>query len=207
MAYVGQLFGWCGVDAVFQNDRLFDVTARIVVVCWGQSVRNHLRVRLYITFLLCDDSVAGTVGFCNVTVEKTIPTNGEDPLVVGDRGGKVILALFNGTVVTLPRWMAAARNVIVELQRQRAGKRKYSRAYKHLNRQIVTRHRKVTKRCDNWARESADDLVADYDVAVLEDLNLVAMSKSARDTVEAAGANVSSNAGLNRSPKDASLRR
>jgi len=75
-----------------------------------------------------------TVGFRNVTVEKTIPTNGEDSLVGGDRGVKVTLALSDGTCVTMPRWMAAARDDIVELQRQRAGKTKYSREWKYLNR-------------------------------------------------------------------------
>ena len=139
------------------------------------------------------------VGFCNVTVEKTIPTDGYDSLVGGDRGVKVTLALFNGTMVAMSCWMAAARNDIVELQRQRAGRRKYSRAHKHLNRQIEARHHKVAKRCDNRARKTVDDLVSDYDVVVLKDLNLVAVTKSAPSTVEAFGTNVSSKAGLNRS--------
>jgi putative transposase len=148
-----------------------------------------------------------TVGFRNVAVEKTIPTNGEDSLVGGDRGVKVTLALSDGTMVTMPRWMAAARDDIVELQRQRATKRKYSRAWKQLNRQIATKHRQVAQRADNWARETANTLVADFDVVVLEDLNLVAMTRSARGTVEAPGTNVSAKAGLNRSLQDAALGR
>jgi len=59
-----------------------------------------------------------TVGFRAVAVEKTIPTVGEDSLVGCDRGVKVTLALSDGTMITMPRWAADAREDIAELQRR-----------------------------------------------------------------------------------------
>lgn len=148
-----------------------------------------------------------TVGFRNVAVEKTIPTAGEGSLVGCDRGVKVTLALSDGTMVTMPRWMAAARDDIIELQRRRATKSKYSRAWRHANRQVAKRYGKVARRADNWARETANALVADHGVIVLEDLNLVAMTASANGTIEDPGSNVAQKAGLSRSLQDAALGR
>lgn len=148
-----------------------------------------------------------TVGFRNVAVEKTIPTAGEGSLVGCDRGVKVTLALSDGTMVTMPRWMAAARDDIIELQRRRATKSKYSRAWRHANRQVAKRYGKVARRADNWARETANALVADHGVIVLEDLNLVAMTASAKGTIEDPGSNVAQKAGLSRSLQDAALGR
>ena len=144
-----------------------------------------------------------TVGFRAVAVEKTVPTVGEDSLVGCDRGVKVTLAFSDGTMLMMPRWMADARDDIAELQRQRAGKRKYSRAWRQANRQVARRHGKVAKRADNWARETANALVAAYDAIVFEDLNLAAMTRSAKGTIEAPGTNVAQKAGLNRSLQDA----
>ena len=131
-----------------------------------------------------------TVGFRNVAVEKTIPTAGEGSVVGCDRGIKVTLALSDGMLVTMPHWMAEARDDIVTLQRQRATKTKYSRAWRHANRQVAKTHGKVAERADNWARETANALVAAHDVIVLEDLNLVAMTRSAKGTIEEPGRGV-----------------
>ena len=85
----------------------------------------------------------------------------------------------------------------------RATRRKYSRAWRQAdrqaNRQVAIRHGKVAKRADNWARETANTPVATHDVIVFEDLNLVAMTRSAKGTVEKPGTNVAQKAGSNRS--------
>lgn len=94
-----------------------------------------------------------------------------------------------------------------ELQRRRATKSKYSRAWRQANRQVARSYGKVARRADNSARETANALVADHDVIVLEDLNLVAMTASAKGTVEEPGSNVAQKAGLNRSLQDAALGR
>jgi len=148
-----------------------------------------------------------TVGFRDVAVEKTIPTNGEGGLVGCDRGIKVTLALSDGTMVAMPHWMAEARDDIVALQRHRATKTRYSRAWRHANRRVAKTHGKVAERADNWARQTANALVAAHDVIVLEDLNLVAMTRSAKGAIEEPGRGVAQKAGLNRSLQDAALGR
>jgi len=155
-----------------------------------------------------------TVGFRGVAVETTTPTAGGDSTVGVDRGVKVTAACAQATpddavadLHRMPPWMAEARDRIIALQSARSRRSKYSRSWRRANRAIAREHRKVAARSDNWARETAGALVATYGVIAVENLDLVAMTRSAKGTVEEPGRNVSAKQGLNRSLQDAALGR
>jgi putative transposase len=95
------------------------------------------------------------------------------------------------------------RDEIVELQRQRAAKKKYGRAWRTLSKRVKRLHSKAAHITENWARHTAKQLVAQHAVIVVEDLNLKNMTKSAKGTVEEPGKNVAAKAGLNRSLAEA----
>ena len=105
-----------------------------------------------------------------------------------------------------PVWVAA-RDEIAELQRERSTKKKYSRQWRVLNKRIARLYSKASKVADNWARETARQLVGKSDVVVLEDLKLANMTRSARGTVEEPGSNVAAKAALNRKMSEAALGR
>lgn len=148
-----------------------------------------------------------TVGFRNVAALRTEPAEGSDSIVGGDRGINVALATSDGTLFKMPRYMGRVRDQIAELQRQQATKQLHSRAWRDLQRRINWLYAKARNQRDNWARETANTVVRQHAVIVLEDLKLVQMSKSAKGTVEDPGTNVAAKAGLNRELRDAALGR
>jgi putative transposase len=147
------------------------------------------------------------VSFKAVAAELIEPVEGPDSLVGADRGVAVTLALSDGSLLTMPAFLADARDDIAEALRRRAGKEPGSRAWKTLNRQVAKAYRQAARRSDNWARSTAKALVARYGVIVLEDLNLKNMSRSARGTKESPGTNVAAKQALNRKLADAALGR
>jgi putative transposase len=148
-----------------------------------------------------------TVGFTGVTVECPPPTHGDGSVVGADRGVKVTLATSDERLLTMPRYVAAARNDVVALQQAQARKQKYSREWRRLGRQIARGRRKAAAQVDNWARDIAKQLIAEYDVLAIEDLKLAAMTRSAKGTIEQPGTNVAQKQGLNRELQDAALGR
>jgi putative transposase len=147
------------------------------------------------------------VGFKNVAATKTTPTAGPESLIGLDRGVAVTVATSNGDLLTMPDFLAVARDEISDLLRQRNGKKVGSRSWRELNRKVAKAYRRSKHQSDNWARETARTLVAEHDVLVFEDLKLANMTKSARGTMEAPGKNVAAKQALNRSLQDAALGR
>ena len=147
------------------------------------------------------------VGFKNVAAVKTVPTAGADSLAGYDRGVAVTVAGSDGMLLTMPPFLAEARDEISELLRQRVGKKVGSRSWQQLNRKVAKAYKRAKHRSDNWARETAIAIVAEHGVIALEDLKLKNMTKSARGTVEAPGKKVAQKQGLNRALQDAALGR
>jgi putative transposase len=147
------------------------------------------------------------VGFTDVAATHTAPTAGPDSVVGADRGVAVTLALSDGQLCTMPGFVADARDEIAELLRARDGKTVGSRAWRQLNRRIAKSYRRARHRSDNWARQTAKDLVDTHGVIVLEDLKLANMTRSARGTKENPGRNVAAKQALNRQLADAALGR
>jgi len=169
--------------------------------------RGGVAVTLTVTRGRSGNSWRACVGFKGVAAAKTVPAVGADALVGADRGVTVTAALSNGQLLTMPAFLSEARDLIAELQRQRAVKRKGSVAWKQLNRRIAKAYRQAKNRSDNWARATAQELVAAYGVICLEDLKLTNMMASASGTVEQPGTNVAAKAALNRKLAEAALGR
>jgi putative transposase len=109
--------------------------------------------------------------------------------------------------LAMPGFLADARDEIAELQRQRATKRKGSRAWRTLNRRVAKAYRKARQRSDNWARETAKSLVDAHGVLAFEQLKLTNMTRSTKGTKEKPGTNVAAKQALNRKLSDAALGR
>ena len=155
-----------------------------------------------------------TVAFTGVQATKTTrPTNkgAKAPRVVRlvgvDRGVKVTAATSDGELLTMPPVWVKARDEIAVLQREQAKKKKYSRSWKALNRRISRLYAKASRVADNYARETANQIVTNNDVVVLEDLKLANMTRSAKGTVAKPGKNVAAKAGLNKKMSEAALGR
>ena len=143
------------------------------------------------------------IAFTGITANRLPDSDDADALVGVDRGVVVPAALSTGDLLEFPADVAARleqlRACIEDLQRERAAKKKYSRSWRHLSKKIRRLHSKATNITDNWARHTAKALVAAHADIAVEDLHLVAMTKSAKGTIETPGVNVAAKAGLNRS--------
>jgi putative transposase len=124
-----------------------------------------------------------------------------------DRGIWVTAALPDGRLLRCPPFLRQARKEIAALSREREQHAKFSPAWKRANKAMAKAYRKAHHRSENWARHSAISIVSSYGVISLEDLSLLAMTRSARGTVASPGKGVAQKKGLNRSLTDAALGR
>ena len=124
-----------------------------------------------------------------------------------DRGIANTIALPDGTLVSMPRFLDEARAEIAELQHRRALVKPGSSQCRLLSRRIAKAHRKAKNQSINWARHLAAELVERYGVIVLEKLELANMTRSAKGTIERPGHNVAQKSGLSRSLQEAALSR
>ncbi|HET9058464.1 MAG TPA: transposase [Acidimicrobiales bacterium] len=171
------------------------------------AVRGGVAVTLTITRGRSGNSWRACVGYKGVAAAKTAPAGGAEALVGADRGVTVTVALSDGQLLVMPTFLGEAGDRIAELQRQRATKKKGSVAWKALNRQVAKAYRQARHRSDNWARETARQLIYRYSVVVLEDLKLTNMMASASGTLEQPGTNVAAKQALNRKLAEAALGR
>ena len=143
------------------------------------------------------------VGFRDVA-RTPLPAN--DQVGGVDRGITVTAALSDGTLFTMPSFLAEARDEIAALSRQREQKQKLGPEWRKLNRKIAKAHQRAHHRSENWARHTAIEIVSRYGVIAIEALKFQHMTKSASGTKENPGRNVAAKRGLNRSLSDAALR-
>jgi putative transposase len=131
-------------------------------------------------------------------VPPAIPAPGNGQIVGIDRGVAVSAALSTGELLFAPILRPK------EAQRLRRLQRRLTRATRGSTRRAQVKHaiaRLVARQADrrrNWAEQTSTDLARRFDVIRVEDLNLRAMTASARGTVEKPGRNVRQKAVLNR---------
>ena len=130
-----------------------------------------------------------------------LPTSGREIGV--DVGVARFLTTSDGEVVGNPRFLAAARQRIADLQRRRARSRPGSGNRRRLRRSLAKEWRRVRNQRRDFHHKTARALVDTCDTLALEDLRVAAMTASAAGTAEHPGANVGAKAGLNRSILDA----
>lgn len=131
---------------------------------------------------------------CKITKQPT-----PDASVGIDRGVAIPYALSTGEVVHLPETVrkrkAAARRAQKALSRRKKGSARYAKARARLAR-LEARNARV--RAD-LAHRLSRHLVRRFGLVAIEDLKIASMTRSAKGTIEAPGANVRAKAGLNRS--------
>jgi putative transposase len=120
--------------------------------------------------------------------------------VVGiDLGIAHSVTLSDGKHIDMPILLSPG-----EKQRKRRLQRQMIRQKKGSNRKLKTKHSlakisaKETDRRKDWIEKTTTNLVKDFDVIVIENLNIKNMSKSAKGTIENPGVKVKAKSGLNR---------
>ena len=138
--------------------------------------------RWHIAFAVIPESVAG-------------PGSGE---VVGiDRGVKVSAALSTGEMLTVPGLIAHEAARLRRLQRRLARARPGSTRRGKVRTAIARLKARESDRRRDWCEQTSTYLARRFDVIRVEDLNITAMTRSAKGTAGSPGKNVRAKAGLN----------
>ncbi|GHE42007.1 transposase [Streptosporangium violaceochromogenes] len=139
--------------------------------------------------------------------EQPDPAPHPGPSVGIDRGIAAPLALSDGTMIGHGPWLRpkeAERLLRLERRsaRQRRTRQRGEPASKRLRRTydaIAGLRARAARRRADWQHKTTRTLAGTYGLIGVEDLNIAAMTRSAKGTVEAPGRNVAQKAGLNRS--------
>jgi putative transposase len=131
----------------------------------------------------------------------SLPTTGREIGI--DVGVARFLTTSDGEVVANPRFLMAAQERIVELQRRKQRARPGSGNRRRLRRALAKEGRKVRNQRRDFHHKTARGLVDTCDALALEQLRVAAMTAAAAGSVEHPGRNVAAKAGLNRSILDA----
>jgi putative transposase len=138
-----------------------------------------------------------------VTEIEPVPLPATGRSVGVDLGVARFLTTSDEETIANPRFFAAAQERIADLQRKKARARPGSGGRRRLRRALAKEWRKVRNQRRDFHHKTAHGLVDACDMIALEDLRVVAMTRTASGTVEAPGRNVAAKAGLNRSILDA----
>jgi transposase len=123
------------------------------------------------------------------------PGTGE---VVGiDRGVKVSAALSTGQKLTVPGLTPREAARLRGLQRRLARARRGSGRRNRVKTAIARLKARETDRRRDWCEQTSTDLARRFDVIRVEDLNIKAMTRSAKGTAGSPGRNVRAKARLN----------
>lgn len=141
---------------------------------------------------------AGRWHIAFAVVPEPVPAPGNDEVVGVDRGVVVSAALSTGELLTVPHLR------VQEVERLRRLKRQLARCQRDSNRrtkvraQIARLRAREADRRKDWVEKTSTRLAAEFDLIRVEDLNVKAMTRAARGTLEQPGRNVQQKASLNR---------
>jgi putative transposase len=138
-----------------------------------------------------------------VTETQTMPLPSTGRSVGVDVGVARFLTTSDGEVVANPRFLDAAQERIVDLQRRKQRARPGSGNRRRLRRALAKEWRRLRDRRRDFHHKTARGLVDSCDTIALEQLRVAAMTATAAGTVKHPGRNVAAKAGLNRSIMDA----
>jgi putative transposase len=127
-----------------------------------------------------------------------IPAPGNGDSVGVDRGVAVSAALSTGEMLNAPSLSNAEARRLRRLQRKLARARRGSNRRARVKAAIAKLKARETDRRKDWIEKTSTNLARRFDVIAVEDLNLRAMTGSARGTIDNPGRNVRQKAGLNR---------
>lgn len=136
------------------------------------------------------------VAFAVIPEPITAPGSGE---VAGvDRGVAVSVALSTGALLTASGLSKQEQNRLARLQRKLAKAKVGSNRRGRVKVAIAKLKARETDRRKDFVEKTSTDLARRFDVIGAEDINVRAMTRSARGTLDQPGRNVRQKAGLNR---------
>jgi putative transposase len=131
-------------------------------------------------------------------VPPAIPAPGSGEVVGVDRGVTVSAALSTGELLKAPGLRPAERGRLRRLERRLARQRKRSRRRERTRLAVARLKAREADRRRDWTEQVSTDLARRFDLICVEDLDVRALTKSARGTVGRPGRNVGQKAALNR---------
>ncbi|HWT47482.1 MAG TPA: transposase [Mycobacterium sp.] len=131
-------------------------------------------------------------------VPDSVPGPGDGSVVGVDRGVAVSVALSSGQLLGVPGLRAGETERLRRLQRRLARARRGSNRRARTKLAIARLRARDTDRRHDWVEKTTTDLARRFDTIRVEDLNVRAMTRSARGTRECHGTNVAQKRGLNR---------
>jgi putative transposase len=131
-------------------------------------------------------------------IPPAIPGPGTGEVVGIDRGVAVSAALSTGELLSVPGLRPAERRRLKRLERRKARQRKGSNRRTRTRLAIARLKARETARRRDWTEKVSTDLARRFDVIRIENLDVRAMTRSARGTVDRPSHNVRQKAGLNR---------
>src|SRR5450755_3715805 len=141
---------------------------------------------------------AGRWHIAFAAIPDPVPAPGTGQVVGVDRGVTAAVALWTGELSSPAGLRAEEAERLLRLQRRLARARKGSNRRGTVKAQIARLKAREVDRRRDWVEKTSTDLARRFDVIRVEDLNVKAMTRSARGTAEAPGRNVHQKAGLNR---------
>jgi putative transposase len=141
---------------------------------------------------------AGRWHIAFAVIPEPIPAPGVGGVVGVDRGVTVAVALSTGEMTSPKGLRAKEAERLLRLQRRLARAARGSNRRHKVKALIAGVKAKDTDRRKDWVEKTSTDLARRFDVIRLENLNIKAMTRSARGTMQNPGRNVAQKAGLNR---------
>jgi putative transposase len=159
----------------------------------------------------CNRTVADTVKSHRVTLDRAgrwhiafavipepVPGPGDGSVVGVDRGVAVSVTLSNGELLRVPGLRAEETKRLRRLQQRLARAQRGSNRRARTKRAIARLRARETDRRRDWVEKTTTDVARRFDTIRVEDLNVRALTRSARGTRDCPGTNVAQKRGLNR---------
>jgi putative transposase len=127
-----------------------------------------------------------------------IPAPGNGDVVGVDRGVTVGVALSTGELLPAPALTGTGRKRMVRLKRKLARAKRGSNRRARIKLAVARLKARETDRRKDWAEKASTGLARRFDLIRMEDLDVKAMTRSARGTTAEPGQNVRQKVGLNR---------
>ncbi|MEB3981094.1 transposase [Mycobacterium sp. 663a-19] len=131
-------------------------------------------------------------------VPEPVPGPGDGSVVGVDRGVAESVALSSGALLCVPGLRAGESERLRRLQQRLARAQRGSRRRARTKLAIARVRARETDRRRDWVEKTTTDVARRFDTVRVEDLNVRAMTRSARGTRGCPGTNVAQKRGLNR---------
>jgi len=131
-------------------------------------------------------------------IPNPIPAPGNGEVVGVDRGVTVGVALSTGELLPAPALTCTGRMRLLRLERKLARAKRGSNRRARVKLAVARLKARETDRRKDWAEKTSTDLARRFDLIRVEDLDVRAMTGSARGTLAEPGRNVRQKAALNR---------